>query len=79
MVERPKMGFGIPLETWCREDERLSKIVKKQLSKERIEKDGIFDYEVIGGELERYFNGEKISFNKIWTLFMFQMWYERWM
>ncbi|QNK84309.1 asparagine synthase (glutamine-hydrolyzing) [Aliarcobacter cryaerophilus] len=79
MVERPKMGFGIPLETWCREDERLSKIVKKQLSKERIEKDGIFNYEVIGGELERYFNGEKISFNKIWTLFMFQMWYERWM
>lgn len=79
MIERPKMGFGIPLETWCREDERLSKIVKKQLSKERIEKDGIFDYEVIGGELERYFNGEKISFNKIWTLFMFQMWYERWM
>ncbi|QOG12078.1 asparagine synthase (glutamine-hydrolyzing) [Arcobacter sp. FWKO B] len=79
MVERPKMGFGIPLETWCREDKRLSKLVKEQLSKERIEKDGIFDYEVIGGELERYFNGEKISFNKIWTLFMFQMWYERWM
>lgn len=79
MVERPKMGFGIPLETWCKEDERLSKIVKEQLSKERIEKDGIFDYDVIGSELERYFNGEKISFNKIWTLFMFQMWYERWM
>lgn len=58
MVERPKMGFGIP------GVEKMKGSQKKQLSKERIEKDGIFDY-------ERYFNGEKI-----WTLFM---WYERWM
>jgi asparagine synthase (glutamine-hydrolysing) len=79
LVERPKMGFGIPLETWCREDENLSKLLKEQLSKERIEKDGIFDYNVIGSEVQRYFDGEKVSFNKIWTLFMFQMWYERWM
>jgi asparagine synthase (glutamine-hydrolysing) len=79
LVERPKMGFGIPLEKWCREDENLSKLLETQLSKERIEKDGIFKYSVIKNELDRYFSGKKVSFNRIWTLFMFQMWYERWM
>ena len=41
LVERPKMGFGIPLESWCREDEQLSLLLKEQLSRKRIEKDGI--------------------------------------
>lgn len=79
LVERPKMGFGIPLEQWCKEDINLSKLLKEQLSKERIKKDGIFEYSIIENELNKYFSGKKVSFNKIWTLFIFQMWYDRWM
>jgi len=79
LVERPKMGFGIPLEIWCRDDKNLSALLKDQLSKERIQKNGIFDYDLIGKELKNYFDGKKVSFNKIWSLFIFQMWYAKWM
>ena len=79
LVERPKMGFGIPLEAWCREDPKLRGLLEYYFSKEKIESDGIFNYDVVKPEIEKYFAGKKVSFNKIWTLFMFQMWFDRWM
>ncbi|CAN5554768.1 asparagine synthase (glutamine-hydrolyzing) [soil metagenome] len=77
MMERPKMGFGIPLEKWCRSE--LKEIFDDQLSIRKIKRSGCFNSEIVTSSLNAYHRGEPINFQKLWNIFTFQMWYERWM
>jgi asparagine synthase (glutamine-hydrolysing) len=73
MMERPKMGFGVPIEKWLKNE--LKDYVEDYLSEKYNE---IFD----GKELTRikklFFDG-KMNYQIIWNLLMFQMWYKKWM
>ena len=77
IMDRPKMGFGIPLEKWLAGE--LKHFVDELLSEEYIEKQAIFN----NGEIQRLrfaFNNGKLELaEKIWSILMFQMWYQRWM
>lgn len=79
LVERPKMGFGIPLEDWCKTDDSLKKVLEHYFSESFIKKQNVFNFSEVNYLVTRYFNNKSVSFNKIWTLLMFQMWYEKWM
>ncbi len=77
MMERPKMGFGIPIANWLLND--LKPLVEQYLEEAFIAKQNIF----VPGEIQRMkksFYGGKIEMaEKIWHLLMFQMWYDKWM
>lgn len=77
MMERPKMGFAIPLEKWLLVD--LKGIVEQQINEKRIASDGIFHWEPIRQLLSEYYSGRTEKHVKLWNLLMFQMWFERWM
>lgn len=79
MMERPKMGFGIPLETWCRSNSELKGLLRHYLSQEQLDKTGVLSSKAFMPEIKRYFAGQSVSFNKIWSMFIFMMWFERWM
>ena len=79
LVERPKMGFGIPLEDWCKTDDSLKKVLEYYFSESFMKKQNVFNFSEVNRLVTRYFNNKSVSFNKIWTLLMFQMWYEKWM
>jgi asparagine synthase (glutamine-hydrolysing) len=72
IMDRPKMGFGIPIEKWLKNG--LNNYVEKYLTK---------DCESVlnGSELEkikkRFYEG-KVNPALIWNLVIFQMWYKRW-
>ncbi len=77
LMDRPKKGFGAPIDKWIRGDE-FRELIDNYLSIEKIKKDGIFDVEIIKKEKHNLFNKSGHS-KKIWNLLIFQMWKERWM
>jgi asparagine synthase (glutamine-hydrolysing) len=77
IMERPKMGFGIPIETWLSNE--LKDLVEEFLDEKSLKAHGLFNVKVIRGIVEDFFNGRKEKYLKVWYLLMFQMWYKQWM
>lgn len=82
LLERPKKGFSVPLDKWLRG------ALKTQLldlsNGEFIRRQGVFDEDNLRKLLNMYLNeGDKgaqsgRNFSKIiWSYFMFQMWYQK--
>ncbi len=76
MMERPKMGFGIPIAAWLRKD--LKHFVEEATDPRYLEQQGLFHAGEIGRLKEQFYRGKDELHNKIWYLLMFQMWYKRW-
>ncbi len=76
LIERPKQGFGIPVHLWFKHE--LKDLYTQYLNSDRIKKEGIFNHGYVKNLLNLYLNGEDVDPNKIWHLFSFQLWNERW-
>ncbi len=77
LMDRPKMGFAIPIENWM-QNEWKEKLVYL-LNENRISKQGIFNAKIVSNYLNQFLNGKKEFGVKVWYLLMFQMWYDEWM
>ncbi|MBK0401720.1 asparagine synthase (glutamine-hydrolyzing) [Adhaeribacter sp. BT258] len=77
IMERPKMGFGIPLASWLRKE--LRELVNNYLSESKLSEHGLFNIAVVKQIVFDFYNGMNENHLKIWHLLMFQMWYEKWM
>jgi asparagine synthase (glutamine-hydrolysing) len=77
LMDRPKMGFAIPIENWM-QHEWKEKLVYF-LNDQRILKQGIFNAKTVTNYLNQFLNGKKELGLKVWYLLMFQMWYDEWM
>jgi asparagine synthase (glutamine-hydrolysing) len=76
MMDRPKTGFAIPVEHWFKKD--LLGVLEKYFHRERITKQGLFDPPILQAIKQKYLNGSMEDFEFIWSMIVFQMWYERW-
>jgi asparagine synthase (glutamine-hydrolysing) len=76
MMDRPKMGFAIPIADWLRTD--LRDLLETYLSEERIKKEGFFNWEYVLKLKTQFLLGKKEYDLKIWYLLMFEMWMEKW-
>ncbi len=72
LIERPKQGFGVPVYEWFKSD--LKHLYYEYLRKDKIKKDGIFNADYIDENLDNYFKNKGVNHNKLWLLFVFQMW-----
>lgn len=78
LMDRPKMGFAIPIEKWLMED--LKDKVFYYTEDKLIIEQGIFNIDIIRNLKHRFYTqGKKEYALKIWYLLMFQMWHEKWM
>lgn len=77
LMDRPKMGFAIPIENWLKND--LQDKVRYYLDIEKIETQGLFNSSMTEKLKVDFYSGKKECAVKIWYLLMFQMWYEKWM
>ena len=77
MMNRPKMGFGIPVAQWLSED--LKPLVDYYFNNAYLEKQGLFNVKEVKKIVNAFYEGKKERAEKIWYLFMFQMWYDKWM
>ena len=76
LMERPKMGFGIPIETWMKNE--LSTLVKDAVSPGNLAH-GLFSLSEVNKLVNNFFGGHSEKYLKVWYLFMFQLWYQKWM
>ena len=77
IMERPKMGFGIPVDSWLANE--LKDLVQEYLGASSLKQHQLFNEEEVQQLCDDFFNGRKEKYLKIWYLLMFQMWYEKWM
>lgn len=76
LMDRPKMGFGIPIAGWLQKD--LKDFVDKYFDEGFITKQGIFNNSTIQLIRRSFYDGKIERAEKIWYLLMFQMWYDKW-
>ena len=77
LLDRPKMGFAIPIAKWLNED--LRDYVETYICQDKIEEQGFFNWEYVSSIKDAFYNGRKEYDTKIWYILMFQMWYDKWM
>jgi len=76
-MDRPKMGFAIPLASWMNNE--LKDMVNSYINENSIKEQGLFNWEAVNRLKIAFFSGKTEYDFKLWYLLMFQMWYERWM
>ncbi len=77
IMDRPKMGFGIPIDKWLLDE--LKPFVDEFFDETYIEKQGIFNNNEIQRLRNSFYKGRVERAEKIWFILMFQLWYQRWM
>jgi asparagine synthase (glutamine-hydrolysing) len=74
IVGRRKKGFGIPVAKWFRNG--LRSLLLDTLSESRIRQQGIFNPTEVTRLVDEHLRGSKDNRKQLWTLFIFQLWYE---
>jgi asparagine synthase (glutamine-hydrolysing) len=74
LIDRPKMGFGIPLGDWLRGP--LRPWVESLLSEDRIRRDNLLNATVIQNKWKEHLSGKRNWAYHIWDVVMFQSWYD---
>ncbi|MBL7072746.1 MAG: asparagine synthase (glutamine-hydrolyzing) [Candidatus Omnitrophica bacterium] len=77
MIDRPKMGFGVPIDAWLRGP--LRAWAEELLDEKEIKRDGILEPGVIGKLWKEHASGKRNNAYHLWDVLMFQSWKNRWM
>ena len=73
-AEKKKLGFPIPIRVWMREEKYYNRIKEMFQSKEAVQ---FFDVEYLLQLLEEHKAEKHDNSRKIWTVYVFLIWYDR--
>ena len=76
LLDRPKMGFGVPLRKWLRS------VLKEEIGRYAnpiiLKKQDIFVPEAVEHLIQKQQKSEKIMYSSmLWSFYIFQLWYQR--
>ncbi|MEP6945884.1 MAG: asparagine synthase (glutamine-hydrolyzing) [Acidobacteriota bacterium] len=74
IIDRPKKGFGIPIAEWLKG--RLNPLMHHLLEPERLSSQGLFEPSFVARLIREHENGRASHHKQIWTLLVFQLWYD---
>lgn len=76
MIERPKQGFGIPLDSWLRGP--LRDWAEALLDRARLEQEGLLAAGEIRKKWEEHLSGRRNWQYWLWNVLVFQAWSDNW-
>ena len=74
LIERPKVGFGLPIGDWLRGP--LKDWASDLLSPKRIQQEGYLNQDYINQAWNQHLTGKRDNTYKLWSVLMFQAWLE---
>jgi asparagine synthase (glutamine-hydrolysing) len=72
LVDRPKQGFGVPIELWLRKE--LRDWACDLLDERKLQQDGFLNHELIARLLREHLSGRRSWTSQLWTALTFQAW-----
>ena len=76
MMERPKKGFGVPVDAWLRGE--LRGWAEDLLSEKQLSQHGLLDVATIRERWTLHQSGKADFGFSLWTVLNFQAWYKKW-
>jgi asparagine synthase (glutamine-hydrolysing) len=73
VAEKKKLGFPVPIRIWLR-DEKYYNIIKKAFTSDAANK--YFNTDELMRYLDNHKSGKEDNSRKIWTIYMFLVWYQ---
>jgi asparagine synthase (glutamine-hydrolysing) len=75
LTQRPKMGFGVPIESWLRDP--LRDWAENLLDEKRLKQEGYFNIKAIRNKWDQHLSGKMNWSYHIWDILMFQSWMDK--
>lgn len=75
LIERPKMGFGVPIDSWLRGP--LRTWAETLINKERLDKEGFLVSHEVRKLWTEHLSGQRNWQYQLWNILMFQLWLEK--
>ncbi len=74
LIERPKVGFGVPLDHWLRGP--LREWAESLIEESRLEREGFFDPKIVREKWNSHLSKSQNLQHQLWDILMFQAWLE---
>jgi asparagine synthase (glutamine-hydrolysing) len=72
LIDRPKMGFGVPVDQWIESEFR--EWAEELLDERRIKEDGLFEPKFIRRRWDEHISGVRNWKDSLWFVICFQAW-----
>lgn len=76
LFNRPKMGFGVPIDSWLRGT--LCEWANDLLDRRKLDEQGLIDSDMVSRIWQEHLSGRRNWQTHLWDVLMLQSWYSNW-